>query len=109
MCGSAGLGEGLEGGGDLRYVGTVTFFFAEPSINLHNACALRPINARRGSNIFFFFSNVNSNVRRGCFYARLISANRAEWKNSGDYYFLGIDFVFGFNRVLSGLVEQGER
>lgn len=55
MCGSAGLGEGLEGGGDLRYVGTVTFFFAEPSINLHNACALRPINARRGSNIFFFF------------------------------------------------------
>lgn len=59
MCGSAGLGEGLEGGGDLRYVGTVTFF--SPSINLHNACALRPINARRGSNIFFF-SNVNSNV-----------------------------------------------
>lgn len=59
--------------------------------------------------IFFFFSNVNSNVRRGCFYARLISANRAEWKNSGDYYFLGIDFVFGFDRVLSGLVEQGER
>lgn len=53
MCGSAGLGEGLEGGGDLRYVGTVTFF--SPSINLHNACALRPINARRGSNIFFFF------------------------------------------------------
>lgn len=60
MCGSAGLGEGLEGGGDLRYVGTVTFF--SPSINLHNACALRPINARHGSNIFFFFSNVNSNV-----------------------------------------------
>lgn len=53
MCGSAGLGEGLEGGGDLRYVGTVTFF--SPSINLHNACALRPINARRGSNIFLFF------------------------------------------------------
>lgn len=53
MCGSAGLREGLEGGGDLRYVGTVTFF--SPSINLHNACALRPINARRGSNIFFFF------------------------------------------------------
>lgn len=55
-------GEGLEGGrgrsgwiydtlGDAFF-----FFFSEPSINLHNACALRPINARRGWNIFFFFS-----------------------------------------------------
>lgn len=102
-----GGGIRRRGGFTIRWDGD--FFFAEPSINLHNACALRPINARRGSNIFFFFSNVNSNVRRGCFYARLISANRAEWKNSGDYYFLGIDFVFGFDRVLSGLVEQGER
>lgn len=51
MCGSAGLGEGLEGGGDLRYVGTVTFF--SPSINLHNACALRLM--RDVARIFFFF------------------------------------------------------
>lgn len=56
-------GEGLEGGRGrgldeftIRWVTLFFFFFSEPSINLHNACALRSINARRGWNIFFFFS-----------------------------------------------------
>lgn len=52
MCGSAGLGEGLEGGGDLRYVGTVTFFrrVSICIMRVHFGRLMRDV-----ARIFFFF------------------------------------------------------